>query len=30
MLKPSVFSSVYFLIFYGSDGIRHENNHFGW
>jgi hypothetical protein len=21
-------SSVYFLIFYGSDGIRHENNHF--
>jgi len=23
-------SSVYFLIFYESDVIRHENNHFGW
>jgi hypothetical protein len=23
-------SRLDFLFFYGSDGIRHENNHFGW
>jgi len=26
-MKRQFVSSVYFLIFYGSDGSRHENNH---